>query len=45
MNHVDHGVAIGHGQRATQTEIVLYVDNDQYVLWSDLHVFLPAPVS
>ena len=42
MNHVDHGIAIGHGQRAAQTEIVLNVDNDQYVLRSDLDGFSPG---
>ena len=25
----DHGVAVGHGERAARTEIVLHIDNDQ----------------
>jgi hypothetical protein len=33
----DHGVPIGHSQRAAGTKIVLYVDDDQDVLRGNLH--------
>jgi hypothetical protein len=45
MDHFDHGVAVGNGQRAAGTEIILYVDDQEHVLRGNLHRFSPLPLS
>ena len=37
VNDGDHRVAIGYGQRAARTEVVLHVDDDKDVMEGDLH--------
>jgi hypothetical protein len=37
VNDLDHSIAIGHGQRAARTEIVLDVDDEECVVGSDFH--------
>ena len=37
MDGLDDGVAIGNGERATGAEVVLHVDDEKDVVWSDLH--------
>ena len=37
MDGRNDGVAVGHGERAAGAEIILHVDDEEDVLWSDLH--------
>jgi hypothetical protein len=42
VDHGNDGIAVSHGKRAAGAEIVLYVDDQQYIVvtWPDLH---PGP--
>jgi hypothetical protein len=44
-NDFDDSVPIGNGQRAARAEIVLHVDDYEYVLWGDFHRLAPLPLS
>jgi hypothetical protein len=37
VDDVDYRVPIGNGQRATGAEVVLYVDDYEYIVLGDLH--------
>jgi hypothetical protein len=42
MDGIDDGVAIGNGQRAVRAEVVLYVDDEEDVVWSGLQFSVPC---
>ena len=37
VNRIDDSGAVGNGECATRAEIILHVDDDQYILPGDLH--------
>jgi hypothetical protein len=38
VNRLDHPVGLRNSQRAARTEVILHVDNDQHILWSNFHL-------
>ena len=45
VNRLDHPVGLRNSQRAARTEVILHVDNDQHILWSDFHLLHMMPNS
>jgi hypothetical protein len=45
VNGRNYSVAVSNGERAGGAEVVLHIDDQEYVMGSDFHLFSPLPLS